>query len=103
MPSLRRKNRFFVAFLNVAESGRGFERRNPVLCRRNKFVRHEPRVTRGHDRFRHYVVIQLLGAIDFVPSRNAAGVEMPDMGDIVADGPDHVAFHNLHVIDVVAA
>jgi hypothetical protein len=36
-----------------------------------------------------------------MPSGYAAGMEVADVSDVVANGVDDIAFHNLHVIDVV--
>src|SRR5439155_1640168 len=45
--------------------------------------------------------VELLGVVELVASRHAAGVEMADVGGVRPDGTDDVALHDLHVIDVV--
>ena len=50
-----------------------------------------------HDR----AVLNLLGGADFVAAGNASGVEVAEDADVGADGVDQIAFHNLHVVDVV--
>ena len=46
-------------------------------------------------------IVQLLRRVDLVPAGNARGVVVRDVLVIVADRADHVAFHDLHVVDVV--
>ena len=45
--------------------------------------------------------LEFLSVIEFVTARDAAGVEVGNVLNIVANGADDVAFHDLHVIDVV--
>jgi hypothetical protein len=45
-------------------------------------------------------VVQLLRVVDFVAARIAAGVEVPDPLEMVADIPDDVAVHDLGMVDV---
>ena len=47
------------------------------------------------------MVVQLLRVIQLVATWHPAGMEMADVGGMLPDRPDDVAFHNLHVIDVV--
>jgi len=47
------------------------------------------------------VPVDFLGVVDLIASGIAAGVEVADEGDVFGDGADEIAFHNLHVIDVV--
>src|SRR5262249_39555645 len=58
------------------------------------------RETQISNRRRNGPIVELLTAIDLMSPWNTAGVEMPDPLDIVADRPDHVALHDLHVVDV---
>ena len=46
-------------------------------------------------------VVELLSVVDFVPAGVAAGVVVAVEVAVRLDGPDHVAFHDLHVVDVV--
>src|SRR6267378_3327697 len=45
--------------------------------------------------------VQLLRVVELVAPRHASGVEVRDMTDVLPDRPDYVAFHDLHVVDVV--
>ena len=45
--------------------------------------------------------VQFLRVVELVPAGHAAGVEVGDVLDVVADGADDVALHDLHVVDVV--
>src|ERR1700722_6704973 len=47
------------------------------------------------------MIVEFLAAVDFMASRNTTGMKMSDEVNVVADGPDHIALHDLHVIDVV--
>jgi hypothetical protein len=64
-------------------------------------VRKVARVTGVHNGFRHRPPLQFLRAVQFVPPGHAAGMEVRDVLDILPDGADDIAFHDLHVIDVV--
>ena len=46
-------------------------------------------------------IVELLRVVQIVASRIAGGVEVADPADVFTEGPDHVAFHDLHVVDVV--
>ena len=46
-------------------------------------------------------VIEFLGMVDFVAAGVAAGVVVAEVLVKIADGADDVAFHDLHVVDVV--
>ncbi len=45
--------------------------------------------------------LQFLRVVQFVTAGDAAGVEVADVLNVIGDGADDVAFHDLHVIDVV--
>src|SRR6266487_1643074 len=79
----------------------GLSQRGEGVARRHELVRHvsaEPGVgDGGSDR----VPVELLCAVQLVATGHAAGVEVSDEGRVVANRPDDVAFHDLHVIDVV--
>src|SRR5512146_445855 len=53
------------------------------------------------DRLHDSMVVQLLRLVDLVATGHATSVEMGDVLDVRANRADHVAFHDLHVIDVV--
>src|SRR5690349_16771548 len=72
-----------------------------IRPRRREFVRHVTRVVQVGDRGGDGAIVELLRAVDLVAARHAAGMEMADPLDVVADRADHIAFHDLHMIDVV--
>src|SRR6476646_10869424 len=86
--------------LNVAEVG-GFAEGGEWIARRDKFVRDVPFIPAGDDAAHDAVPLHLLGAVEFMPAGYAAGMEMSHTLDIFLDGSHEIAFHNLHVIDVV--
>ncbi len=49
----------------------------------------------------HGPPVQLLGVVQLVTARDAPRVEVGDPLVVVPDGADHVALHDLHVVDVV--
>src|SRR5215510_14382638 len=49
----------------------------------------------------HGVVLELLRIVDLMAARHAARVEMADVLGVLPDRADHVAFHDLHVVEVV--
>src|ERR1022692_4690061 len=53
------------------------------------------------DGLRDGAPVELLRVVELVASGHAAGVEVADVLDVVADGADDVAFHDLHVVNVV--
>ena len=59
------------------------------------FVGHEAREPEIRDGLHHEAVIQLLRVVDLVTARIAAGVEVADPLEVVADVPDDVAVHDL--------
>ena len=61
---------------------------------------HESREAEVGDRLHHEPVVQLLRVVDFVAAWIAAGVEVADPLEVVADVPDDVAVHDLGVVDV---
>src|SRR5712691_4101408 len=86
--------------LDVAHRHRLTQRRERIAGR-DELVRHEPREAGVGDGRCHRTPVQLLRAVQLVTPRNAPGVEMGDPILVVTDGADDVAFHDLHVIDVV--
>ena len=64
-------------------------------------MRHEASESEVGDRLHDETVVQLLRVVDFVPARIAAGVEMADPLEVIADVADDVAVHDLGVVDVV--
>src|SRR5687767_3453984 len=76
------------------------ERRQRIAFR-HELVRKEPGEARIRYRLRNCPPVQLLSVIELVSPRNSARVKVRDVLDVVADGSDYIAFHYLHVIDVV--
>src|SRR5437879_13691456 len=55
----------------------------------------------GGDAAHHAVPLDFLGSVKFVAAGNATGMEVAYPIDVFLDSPDEVAFHDLHVVDVV--
>jgi hypothetical protein len=53
------------------------------------------------DGLSYRVPIHFLRIVDLVTPGNAGAMEMRDVLDVVANGADQIAFHDLHVIRVV--
>lgn len=86
--------------LNRAELD-SLRQRGHGIARRNKFVSEITLIIQICDRLRNRAPLQFLSVVEFVPARDAAGVEMGDVLHVFPDGADDVALHDLHVIDVV--
>src|ERR1039457_663959 len=86
--------------LHVAQSRRFFQRLHRI-ARGHEFMRKISRETGIHDGFRHRPPLQLLRAVQLMPAGYAAGVEVSDVLDVLPDGADDRAFHDLHVINVI--
>ena len=71
------------------------------IAGRNKLVRDVAMEIRGRDSAHDPIPLHFLLIVQFMPAGNAAGVEVPDPLNILLDGVDQIAFHNLHVVDVV--
>ena len=61
----------------------------------------ESLVARVGDGFGDRGIEEFLGVVEFVASWVASGVVVAEVLMIVFDGADDVAFHDLHVVDVV--
>src|SRR6267378_4343537 len=79
----------------------GLLQRRQRVTRRHELMGHESRKPRLDDRARDGVPIQLLRVVQLVASGDAAGMEVADVTRVVANRANHVAFHDLHVIDVI--
>src|SRR5882762_5384836 len=79
----------------------GLLQRRQRVTRRHELVGHESRKPRLGDRARDGVPIQLLRVVQLMASGDAAGVEVADVTRVVANGANHVALHDLHMIDVI--
>jgi len=84
---------------DVAEVG-GLAEGSEGVARGDEFVGDVAAEVGGGDATHDAVPLDFLGAVELVAAGNAAGVEMGDPVDILLDGADEVAFHDLHVVDV---
>ena len=57
-------------------------------------------VVGGGDRPADAAVVQFLGVVQILAAGVAGGVEVADVGEGAPEGADHVALHDLHVVDV---
>ena len=64
-------------------------------------MRHEALEVQIGDGLRHGAIVQFLGGVNLVPARDAAGVEVRNPSNVLADSANDIAFHDLHVVDVV--
>ncbi len=53
------------------------------------------------DGLRDGVPVHFLRVVDLVAAGNAGHVEMRDVLDVVANGANQIAFHDLHMVGVV--
>src|SRR5258708_4010417 len=67
----------------------------------DEFVCDEAAKVGGGDAAHHAVPLDFLGGVKFMAAGNAAGVEVADPIDVFLNSADQVAFHDLHMIDVV--
>src|SRR5216110_29135 len=88
------------ALLDVAHRHR-LTQRGERIAGGDELVRYEPREGGVGDGRCDRAPVQLLGAVQLVAAGHAPGVEVRDPLPVVTDGADDVAFHDLHVIDVV--
>src|SRR5450432_3991313 len=77
------------------------ERRKRVRPGRHEFVSNIAPIVQVRDRHGNCVVIQFLAVIDFVATGYATGMKVSDPLDIVANRPEDISLHDLHMIDVV--
>src|SRR5207247_4569058 len=75
--------------------------RGQGITRGDEFMRPEDGEAGIRDGSCNRMVVQLLRVIQLVATWHPAGMEMADVGGMLPDRPDDVAFHYLHVIDVV--
>src|SRR5256714_4585708 len=86
--------------LYVAEVD-GFAQGGEWIARGDELVCDVASVVGRGDTAHDSVPLYFLSAIKFVAVRNAPGVEVAEPVNIFLNGADQVAFHDLHVIDVV--
>ena len=53
------------------------------------------------DCLHHRVPLNFLMMVKFVAPRNATGMEVADISDVLPDRGDEIALHDLHVVDVI--
>src|SRR5260370_37614282 len=69
--------------------------------RGNEFVGDEAAKVGCGDSTHNAVPLDFLDGVKFMAAGNSAGVEVADPIDVFLDGADEIAFHDLHVVDVV--
>lgn len=84
----------------VAQLRRVCQRRDLVLVRRDEFLPDEALVAHLDDRFHDWAVVDLLRVVDFVAAGVAGGVDVADVVLVLTEAADHVAVHDLDVVDV---
>src|SRR5690242_6101779 len=85
---------------DVAEVS-GLAQRSQRIARGDEFMGHVAAEIRSGDSAHDAVPLDFLSAVELVAAGNAAGVEVSDPVDVFLNGADEIAFHDLHVIDVV--
>ena len=89
-----------VSESHVAEVG-GLAEGSERVTGGNEFVGHVAAEVGGGDATHNAVPLDFLSAIKFVSAWNATGMEVAYPIDVFLDSPNEVAFHDLHVVDVV--
>jgi len=75
----------------------GFQR----ISLRSKFVSDIEVVSRRGDGSANCGIVKFLGLIQITATGIPSRMEVTDPADILAQGTDHISFHDLHVINVV--
>src|ERR1019366_7238317 len=86
--------------LHRAESNGLLQRRHGIF-ERDELVGEVAFEFQVRDGLRDGAPVELLGVVELVAAGDAAGVEVADVLNVLADGADDIAFHDLHVVDVV--
>src|ERR1041384_2871744 len=104
----RARRRFMWALLGTrrwsglySARAHGLPQSRQRVPRRNELVGDVPGEPQIRDGCGDAAPVQLLTVVQLVAARHAAGMEVTDPLRVVADRADHVAFHDLHVVDVV--
>src|SRR5262245_18814579 len=85
----------------LAANNLGLSKALPGIAGGNKLMR-DPSFEPGiGDRLGNSLVVELLAGIQFVPARIPRRVVVGNPLTMISNGPDHIPFHDLHVIDVV--
>ena len=77
------------------------ERGKGILRSGNEFMAYEARITCSGEGTGDGWVIELLAVTQFVTTGNPGGMEVGEVFDVLVNGGDDVALHDLHVIDIV--
>lgn len=85
----------------AAEGDGGLQRGEAGFLARGEFLAEPAGVADFVEAGANGFVVELLRVIQLVPSGHAGSVEVGDAGVMLANGGDDIAFHDLHVIDVV--
>src|SRR5581483_1217875 len=86
---------------DVADLHALLQRSDFVGALRNKFLGDKTLVAGVDDRLDHGGIINLLRLVDFGAAGHTAGMVMGDERMAGLDSSDEIAFHDLHVVDVV--
>src|SRR5690242_9794556 len=78
-----------------------FAQRVQWVRRRDKFVGNVALEACVGDCAHYSIPLHFLGAIQFVPAGNSAGMEMCDPLNVLTNGLNQITFHDLHVVNVV--
>ena len=89
-----------VCLLHVTEKHGFFQTRQRVPLRDEllRYVAFEAGIDNG---FHHRRIVDLLRLVDLVPTGVTARMVVPNVLMILANGPDDVTFHDLHVVDII--
>src|SRR5919199_6491908 len=87
-------------YIDVAEVESSFERRDRVTLR-NELLPDEAFIAGGGDGAYDRGIAKLLGLVKLVPARIAGSMVMANAVVMRANGADDVAFHDLHMINIV--
>lgn len=79
----------------------GLPQRSERVASGDEFVSDVALVVGSGDAAHDPIPLDFLSPVEFMAMRNAAGMEVSDPVDIFLNGGDEVAFHDLHVVDVV--
>src|SRR5690349_12631499 len=77
------------------------QRSNFIGLGRNKLLRHKTLVSSFYNSCHDSRVVKFLSIVYFMAARNSSSVIVRNILLILFNGGNDVAFHNLHVIDII--
>src|SRR5450631_4509881 len=86
--------------LHVAEV-HGLEQGREWVARGDEFVGNVAFVSGAYDAAHDAIPLDFLSVVEFVPAGNSAGVVVAEPLAVLLNGTDEIAFHYLHVVDVI--